>query len=150
MSFEDFRKEYEPNLGRHSVNYHSWWVVDKPTMDWLLGIYNDKSVRDSFKNDGEHEITVKNFHSGDVQTFKFKYRVGNIEQPIPFQEILHPWLDAPFDMGFCDLPRYNKMLCGDTHDLEKINNIAFRILDNNHWPALLRESIILIREDVVG
>ena len=149
MSFKEFVKMYEPNLGRYSVNYFAWFTCDKNTMEWLKGIYYDDKIKKKFKKEKKHDIMVTDYHSGKQHTIHLEYNTGNIEEVIPFTMFLHPCMVAEFDMGFLGIPNYNKLLCGEISDWHDMNNMSFVILDNDHWPALRRESIIIIQEDVV-
>lgn len=111
MTFKEFKEKYETNLGRHSVNYHSWYTCDAETLDWLKNIYwGSKQFREDFKKKKTVEIVLKDYNTGKEETAKLTYNMGNIEEVIPFNMYPHPWVKMSWDMGYLGFPASNKLL----------------------------------------
>lgn len=155
--WKEFRETYEKELGRHSVNYHSWYYVKddgffKDFWDMQM-TRSSESFHEKYGKDRKFEIEVENVITGEKDILKMEGGYGNPDNIfgggntggilamltggpdhyLPFAKLEKAYLD-----GFCILK---------TSKLFPIRgSLSLTMVDNDHWPALRRGSIILIND----
>lgn len=152
---EEFRRTYEANLGRHSVNYGAWFAVKD---DGFFSDYWDalegktSEFFEKYPDRSKFSIEAINIQNNESVTLQGESRKGNIESLfggsgtnlfnsdhfLPFIKIDSSkfWADGFTVIGTNKLfPRRGSLTLG--------------FVDNDHWPALRRGSAILINEKYV-
>ncbi len=137
MTIEEFREEYEKNLGRHSVNYTEWFIVQgKEDIYRILEWYSNRSGE--LKDDGDMSVKGILYTTNMAAELRFRYgtvRYSLLSDPCAghFVELCVPghWLD-----GFTVL-RSNTLLPMRQH-------LILQLLDNDPYCALKRGSIAVM------
>lgn len=148
-NWDEFIKSYKENLGRHSVNYHSWYAVEdegmfKDLWDFMEGKYTNAQFYEKYPVDMKFDIHATDINTGKDVIIKCKSDRGNIEDMFGFQ----PKIFSPFmkiEDGYLDgfaLFRGNRLF-------PVRGSLAIQLVDNTHWPALNRARFILINKKYV-
>ena len=154
---EGFRRNYEANLGRHSVNYGAWFAVKDDGFfsdywDAQEGKISHGEFCEKYSKNSKFKIEAVNIQNNETVVINGESRFGNIESLfggsgmslftsdhfLPFIKIDSSkfWGD-----GFTVI-RTNKYF-------PRRGTLCFEFVDNDHWPALRRGSAILLNEKYV-
>lgn len=137
MTIEEFREEYEKNLGRHSVNYTEWFIVQgKEDIYRILEWYSNRSGE--LKEDGD--MTVKGIVYTTYLTAELKFHYGTVRDTI---------FSDPSPGHFVELRSPGRLLDGHTvlrqnKLLPQGQHLVLQLLDNDPYCALRRGSIAVM------
>lgn len=147
--WQEFTDTYRENLGRHSVNYHSWFAVKDEGMfkdfwDWMDGTITQDKFYKMYPRKSKFNIYATDINTGKKVIIKCRTDKGNIEDVfgfgskmfMPFMTIDDPCLD-----GFA--------IFRSSTLFPKRGTLSVHLVDNTHWPALNRGRFILINENYI-
>ena len=154
---DEFRRTYEANLGRHSVNYGAWFAVKDDGFfsdywDALEGKISHTEFCEKYPKGSKFTIEVTNIKTNSPTIIKGESRFGNIESLFGgsgtslfnsdhFLPFLNPMGGKYIGDGFTII-RTSKLF-------PRRGTLCLEFVDNDHWPALRRGSAILINEKYV-
>lgn len=152
---EEFRRTYEANLGRHSVNYGAWFAVkDEGFFSDYWDALEGKTSEffEKYPDRSKFTISAINIKTGQPATINGESRMGNIESLFGGEgvDLFHRDHFLPF----------LRVETGDYHGdgftvisanklFPRRGSLTLGFVDNDHWPALRRGSAILINEEYV-
>lgn len=151
--WEEFINTYKKNLGRHSVNYHSWYAVDdsglfKDIWDCIesKGGIDSTTLIQKYPAKTKFTIPAVNLITHEKITIECDSDKGNIEDMFGFMgQHFMPFIAIRSDSGWIDgfgIPGCNNLF-------PMRGSLTLRLVDNTHWPALARGSIILINQKII-
>ena len=154
---EGFRRNYEVNLGRHSVNYGAWFAVKDDGFfsdywDAQEGKISHGEFCEKYSKNSKFKIEAVNIQNNETVVFNGESRFGNIESVFGGEgvDIFHRDHFLPF------IRIESSKFLGDGFTIIRTSKLfprrgtlCFEFVDNDHWPALRRGSAILINEKYV-
>lgn len=153
--WEKFIETYKKNLGRHSVNYHSWYAVEdsglfKDIWDCIetMGGIDSTTLIQKYPAKTKFTIPAVNLITHEEITIECDSDKGNIEdifEGLLMGQHFMPFISIRSDSGWLDgfaIPGCNNLF-------PMRGSLSLRLVDNTHWPALARGSIILINKKFI-
>ena len=151
--WEKFIETYKKNLSRHSVNYHSWYAVEdsglfKDIWDCIetMGGIDSTTLIQKYPAKSQFTIPAVNLITHEEITIEGDSDKGNIEDMFGFMgQHFMPFIAIRSDSGWIDgfgIPGCNNLF-------PMRGSLSLRLVDNTHWPALARGSIILINKKFI-
>lgn len=154
---DEFRRTYEANLGRHSVNYGAWFAVKDDGFfsdywDALEGKISHKDFFEKYPDRSKFTISAIYIKTGHSATINGESRMGNIESLFGGSgtNLLNSDHFLPFlrvETG--DYHGDGFTVIGTNKLFPRRGSLTLGFVDNDHWPALRRGSAILINEKYV-
>lgn len=154
---DEFRRTYEANLGRHSVNYGAWFAVKDDGFfsdywDALEGKISHKEFFEKYPDRSKFTISAIYIKTGHPATINGESRKGNIESLFggSGNNLFNSDHFLPFlrvESG--DYHGDGFTVIGTNKLFPRRGSLTLRFVDNDHWPALRRGSAILINEKYV-
>ena len=154
---EGFRRNYESNLGRHSVNYGAWFAVKDDGFfsdywDAQEGKISHKEFVEKYPKTSKFKIEATNIQNNERVVINGESRFGNIESL--FGGCGTSLLNTDHFLPFIRID--SSKFWGDGFTIIRSSKLfprrgtlCFEFVDNDHWPALRRGSAILINEKYV-
>ena len=153
--WEEFIKSYKKNLGRHSVNYHSWYAVQdsglfKDIWDCIesMGGIGSKTLIEKYPAETKFTIPARNLITHEEVTIECESDKGNIEdifEGFLLGQHFMPFISIRSGSGWID----GFAIPGCNNCFPMRGSLTLRLVDNTHWPALGRGSIILINQKFI-
>ena len=154
---EEFRRTYEANLGRHSVNYGAWFAVKEDGFfsdywDALEGKISYTDFFERYPDKSKFSIEAINIQNNESVTLQGESRMGNIESlfggsgtNLLNRDHFLPFIKIDSSKFWGD----GFTVIGTNKLFPRRGSLTLRFVDNDHWPALRRGSAILINEKYV-